>query len=114
MDFAFLKPQTSFSPVPKDHGSLTLKEFVTESFSPPLISLRYRRKMVHRKHTYTCYYNLCKKIIGVIPVIGLFLPKIYSKIMCSPNLYRTKIKQFLMEVNLIMKSKEGYFTFFIL
>lgn len=38
MDFEFLKPQISFSPVPKDHGSLTLKEFVTESFSPSLTS----------------------------------------------------------------------------
>lgn len=40
MDFVFSKPQTSFSPAPKDHGSLTLKEFVTESLFPSLINLR--------------------------------------------------------------------------
>lgn len=35
----------------------------------------------------------------------------YSKITCSPSLYLTKIKQLFMEVNFLMKSKGGYFTF---
>lgn len=106
MDFVFWKPQTFFSlHVPKDHGSLTLKEFVTESFSPPLISLRPREEKWCTENIHTRYYNLYKKKIGVKPVIGLFLPKMYSKIMCSPNLYLTKIKQLFMEVNFIMKSK---------
>lgn len=53
--FVFLKLQTSFSPVPKDRGSMTLKEFVTDRmiFFSIDKSQICRRKMVHRKHVHT-------------------------------------------------------------
>lgn len=116
--FVFLKLQTSFSPVPRDRGSMTLKEFVTDKiiFSSTDKSRISIRKMVHRKHTYSCYYNFYKIIIGVQLVIGLFLPtmtySMQTKIMCSSNLFLTKIKHLFMDVNFIKKFKEGYFIFF--
>lgn len=52
-------------------------------------------------------------MIGVKAVIGLFLTtmtySMQSKIMCSSNLFLTKIKHHFMEVNFI--HKEGYFIF---